>query len=183
MKKLGTALIFGGLVATVVAGNADAREIGFGDIEVGVTTCGEAIALADRSGDIIDAFTSAITDAPGLKLGPNAFGFDFVQSGTVLCGPDEKVAGIFLVIPKHRVTEIADALAAKYIQKSWNLPRLGSGSAKYELSSKMTTAEVTYVHVSFEAEVLIQTRELDKMIVEYNKKKKEKEAARTKSAF
>ncbi|GGB50171.1 hypothetical protein GCM10011505_34070 [Tistrella bauzanensis] len=185
MRKLYTVLIATGLlaVAVTVTFDANAREIGFGDIEVGVTACDEAIALAEQSGSVTETFVSAITDSPAVKLGQNAFGFDFVQNGVMLCGPDQKVAGIVLTIPKHRAGEIADALAGKYVQKARNLPRLGNGLARYESSSKKTTAEVTYAHVSFEAEVLIETQEFIKMYAAYNKKEKEQEASKVKSAF
>lgn len=183
MSKANAALLFAGILVVSIISSAGAQEIGFGGIEVGVTACDEAVARAQQNGDVTETFISAITDAPGVKLRSNAFGFNFVQGGIMLCGPDQKVAGIFLTIPKHRAGEIADALAAKYQQRSRNLPQLGAGSARYESSSKKTTAEVSYVHVSFEAEVAIETKDFTRMMSAYQNKKKEEEKAKTKSAF
>ena len=183
MRNVSVGLVSASILALSAVSSAGAREIGFGGIEVGVTACDEAVARARQNGDVTETFVSAITDAPGVKLRSNAFGFDFVHSGIMLCGPDKKVAGIFLTIPKRRAGEIADALGAKYQQKSRNLPQLGAGSARYESGSKKTTAEVSYVHVSFEAEVAIQTQEFTRMMAAFRDKQQQEEKAKTKSAF
>lgn len=183
MTNIFSALLFISFAAITSPVPAQAQEIGFGGVEVGVTACDAALEMAQGNGDVTETFISAITGEAAANLRPHAFGFDFVQSGTLLCGPDKRVAAIAITIPKHRVGEIADALAAKYVQKTRNLPQLGGGSARYESKSKKTTAEVSYVHVSFDADVLIQTLDFTKMRSEYITKKRAEEKAKTKSAF
>jgi hypothetical protein len=181
IKELATAALF--MTIALAHNSAKAQEIGFGGIEVGTTACDEAFAEAEKNGDVTQRFTSAITDSDAISLGRHAFGFDFVQDGIIVCGLDKTVSAIAITIPKDRANEIADALANKYSQKSRNLPGLGSGLARFASKTGRTTAEISYVHVSFTADLVIETSQFAKMFADYQNKKKSEAKAKTQSAF
>ena len=154
------------------ASTAHAGEIGFGPLEVGVTSCSEAEDLARSSRTLRNTDISAVTDGSMLRMGPGAFGLSFVSSATVICdGSDQTVEAVNVVISKTDAASIADALEGKYERVSRNLPRLGAGEALYRSESGDTEAWLRYQHVSFDANILVSTKAFDKALADYQNSK------------
>lgn len=166
------------------AGSAAAEEIGFGPIEIGVTSCESAHAALTEAGALAKEGTSAVTGGMLLSLKRLAFGFDFVSEGSVICDADNSVVeAVLLTIPKHRSRDIADALQKKYETVRVNFPQLGTGEAMFLSKTKQTIAEIYYQHVSFNADVSIYTTDFERTYEGYRKRKAEAEEDKLDSAF
>jgi hypothetical protein len=163
---------------------AETREIRLGPIEVGVTRCAEAerAILDSRSGE--GGYSANATGAKAFKLHRRAFGLDFVQEGFDVC--DEAglaVAAATVTLPKHQVADIANALSRNHRQLSRNLPDLGDGKARFRSASGDTIAEITYVHVSFSADLLIQTKSYEKAVEAWRRREADGERRKLEQAF
>lgn len=136
-----------------------AEEMSFGGIEVGVTGCRQARGVLDAAGAIAAVDESAITRGPMYLLRKGAMGVGFVRSGSVLCDAGaDRVAAIELTIDKNATNAVADLIARKHRTKTRHLPSLGAGGAAFVSGSGESLASIDYVHLSFEAMVLLGTR-------------------------
>lgn len=181
-----SALILIAAIAVLSADGAGAAsgEIRLGPIEVGVTRCADAEQAIIESGSGEGGYFANATGAVAYKLHRGAFGFDFVQDGFVACDEaGQAVAAVAVTIPKHRVDEIADALSRNHRQLSRNLPSLGAGRARFRSASGKTVAEITYVHVSFSADLLIQTRSYEDAVEAWRRRQADDERQRLEGAF
>ena len=177
-------LIAGMAVVSADGAGAEPGEIRLGPIEVGVTPCAEAERAILDSGSGEGGYFANATGAVAYKLHPHAFGFDFVQDGFVACDEaGQAVAAVAVVIPKHRANEIADALSRNHRQLSRNLPSLGGGMARFRSASGETVAEIAYVHVSFSADLLIQTRSYESAVEAWRRRQADDERQRLEGAF
>lgn len=156
-----------------------AEEMSFGGIEVGVTTCRQARGLLDASGAIAVADTSAITRGPMYLLRAEAMGVGFVRSGSVLCDADaDRIVAIELTIDKKAANAVADLIARKHRIKSRHLPSLGVGRAAFVSGSGESLASIDYVHLSFEAMVLMGTTGFaDQLATWQDERQRQKEGA------
>lgn len=133
---------------------AVAKEMTFAGIEVSETSCDEAAHILEGSGSLSSVTINSITNDTMYILKRGALGRDFVLGGAMSC-ENGKVVSIRLTIPKNMANEIADVLDRSYRRVSRNLPRLGNGEAVYGASK--STGTISYIHVSFEAEVEFAT--------------------------
>ena len=155
---------------------AQAKELTFGGIELSVTSCDEAESILSGARSIEGRDTSVFTQGRMFRLAAGAMGVDFVRSGSVICRAiaegerstdllvnksRETVAAIELIIDKRQAGTVADLLSQSYRQTSRKLPNLGAGQARYISDSGVTSARISYVHLSFDAQVRMSTQEFD----------------------
>jgi hypothetical protein len=170
----------------LTAGHAGAtsREIRLGPIEVGVTPCADAWQAIADAGAGEGGFVTNATGAAAYKLYRGAFGFDFVQDGFVACDEAGRlVAAVAVTLPKRRANELADALGRTHRQQSRNLPNLGDGRARFVSATGRTVAEITYVHLSFSANLLIQTSAYEDAVAARRRREADDERNRLEGAF
>lgn len=177
-------LVSGAVALPAESVSAGSREIRLGPIEVGVTPCSEAERAIVDSGSGEGGYFAKVTGAVAYKLFRGAFGFDFVQDGFVACDEGGRaVAAVVITIPKHRVGEIANSLSRSHRQLSRNLPSLGDGRARFRSASGETVAEITYVHVSFSADLVMQTRAYESAFEAWRRRQADDERQRLEGAF
>lgn len=178
---------------------AQARELTFGGIEIGVTSCEDAERILSEAQSIEGRDISAITLGQMFHLGSGAMGVDFIRSGTVICNAIFKgeptssewaldknfatVAAIELIIDKQQARTVADLLSQSYREQARKLPNLGSGSARYASDSGKTSASISYVHMSFDAQVKMSTRDFDEMLNNKIRKEEQERQHKLEGAF
>lgn len=177
------AILFAGLVAAMFPyRSGHAHEIGFAEITIGDDCATVRHRLSENSA-LRNEFVSAITLGRAYSLYPYPFGFDWVQDATVICNQQNTVAAIALTIPKREADGIADALSSQYRQLHRHLPRLGAGRAVYQSASGLSRATINYVHVSFTAELIIESNEFQQMHSSYIAEQNRREEEERQSAF
>ncbi|RWR04662.1 hypothetical protein [Paenirhodobacter populi] len=178
LRLLGPAII-----ACILPAMAQAREFSFAGIELG-TSCDEAERILSGAHAITAETRSGITAGRMFRLRAGAMGVDFVKSGTVICSPGfELVEGIELIIDKDSAGTVADLLGKEFREQSRNLPRLGSGYASYVSESGKTSAQIRYVHVSFDARVQMTTQFFDELLDHANREEEKEQQRMLKDAF
>lgn len=93
------------------------------------------------------------------------------------------VAAIDLIIDKQQARTVADLLSQSYREQARKLPNLGAGSARYASDSGKTSASISYVHVSFDAQVRMSTRDFDEMLNNTIRKEEQERQHRLEGAF
>jgi hypothetical protein len=160
-----------------------AGDVKFYDMTLGEFSCESAISLGEAERNYIASGTSNVTGGKAVKIGANAFGYNWTESVLLVCDADsEKLISVIAQFPKSQAESISIGLErAGLTVGTENLPRIGNGYA--EFLGRNGYAEIEYVHLSFSGNLTMATLEYREALTRFQKNASQNQQGNVDGAF
>ncbi|WP_298913583.1 hypothetical protein [uncultured Algimonas sp.] len=143
MRRVSIAIVAAICILRPMSGSAG--EMTFGPLEVGATSCDDAVRMSERDAVVANRSVDAFTGGTQLDLGERPFGVDYAERVLLSCdGDDSRVESIHVVVPHLDVPSAVRELEAAHIETDRSPLDRGQGNATFFSSSGRSLGVLLY---------------------------------------